>query len=51
MIEIASLETKKIRNNEKFENMLNDYIKKGWRVKCSVGSRLIFVRKVKVQEW
>lgn len=50
MIEIASLETKKIKNNDKFENMLNDYIKKGWRVKCSVGTKLIFVRKVNVQE-
>lgn len=50
MIEIASLQTKKIKNNDKFENMLNEYVKNGWRVKCSVGTRLIFVRKVKIQE-
>lgn len=50
MIEIASLQTKKIRNNDKFENMLNEYARKGWRVKCAVGSRLIFVRKVNIEE-
>lgn len=49
MIEYGILELKKRRGKrslEKLEDELNHLAKIGWRVKCSVGTRIILFRKI-----
>lgn len=47
-IEYGVLETKRIKRKkalEKLEDELNELAELGWRVKCSVGTKIILMKK------
>lgn len=52
MIEYGVLNIQKIKKrnrDEKLEDEINKLCRKGWRVKCSVGSFIILVRQIEVK--
>lgn len=48
-VEYGILETRRVRNKKglnKLEDEINHLAKMGWRVKCSIGTRIILIRKI-----
>ena len=39
-----------LKASKNIEDELNNLAKKGWRVKCSVGKKLVLQRKIKIME-